>query len=183
MNRHPSVLTIGYEGRDLNEVVRLARDSGAVTLIDVRWRPQSRKPGLSKTTLSAALEGGRCRLRARPPSGHAPGDPRGGAQARRSVRLGGVHTVPQRADRGPRPRGLSRQFRSRPAYVLRESPTRVPQTPRRVPDSRRLGQPVTTPLAGRHSSACAGVPPRLRGGAPDQFVDSPSGAADGEQHP
>lgn len=55
MNRHPSVLTIGYEGRDLNEVVRLARDSGAVTLIDVRWRPQSRKPGLSKTTLSAAL--------------------------------------------------------------------------------------------------------------------------------
>lgn len=53
--RSPAVLTIGYEGRDLSEVVRLVRDSGARTLLDVRWRPQSRKRGLSKTPLGAAL--------------------------------------------------------------------------------------------------------------------------------
>ncbi len=53
--RRPSVLTVGYEGRSAQDVVRLARDSGAVTMLDVRWRPQSRKRGLSKTSLGASL--------------------------------------------------------------------------------------------------------------------------------
>lgn len=51
----PNVLTVGYEGRTIQDVVRIVRDSGATSLLDVRWRPQSRKKSLSKTPLTAAL--------------------------------------------------------------------------------------------------------------------------------
>lgn len=47
--------TIGYEGRAQHHVIELLVDAGISQLVDVRIRPQSRKPGLSKTSLSAAL--------------------------------------------------------------------------------------------------------------------------------
>lgn len=51
----PSLFTVGYEGRSQEDVVQLLLDSGVEALIDVRWRPLSRKRGLSKTALTAAL--------------------------------------------------------------------------------------------------------------------------------
>lgn len=52
----PSLFTVGYEGRRQEDVVQLLVDARVQRLIDVRWRPLSRKRGLSKTALSAALE-------------------------------------------------------------------------------------------------------------------------------
>jgi uncharacterized protein (DUF488 family) len=49
------VFTIGYEGRDLADLVSLLSDHSVETLVDVRLTPISRKPGFSKTALSAAL--------------------------------------------------------------------------------------------------------------------------------
>jgi len=54
--RRPSLITIGYEGRNQNDVVTLLLDAGVEELIDVRWRPLSRKRGLSKSALSDALD-------------------------------------------------------------------------------------------------------------------------------
>lgn len=54
--RAPSVLTVGYEKRQPHEMFELLRDVGVTQLFDVRLRPQSRRPGLSKTRLSAACE-------------------------------------------------------------------------------------------------------------------------------
>lgn len=50
------LLHLGYEGRTAEEVVALLNAARVTVLIDVRERPQSRKPGLSKTRLSAALD-------------------------------------------------------------------------------------------------------------------------------
>jgi uncharacterized protein (DUF488 family) len=49
------IYTIGYEGIDAPRVVDLLQDYGVEMLIDARYRPGSRKAGLSKTPLSAAL--------------------------------------------------------------------------------------------------------------------------------
>lgn len=46
--------TIGYEGRSQCQLVGALVAAGVEQLLDVRWRPLSRKPGLSKTALSAA---------------------------------------------------------------------------------------------------------------------------------
>lgn len=51
----PTVLTVGYEGADQAEVVRRLTEARVTQLLDVRWRPQSRKRGFSKTPLAAAL--------------------------------------------------------------------------------------------------------------------------------
>ena len=53
--RRPRVFDIGYEGRDLEEFIAILKANGVVLLCDVRERPQSRKPGFSKTPLSEAL--------------------------------------------------------------------------------------------------------------------------------
>jgi uncharacterized protein (DUF488 family) len=49
------IYTIGYEGIDAERVIQLLRENGVQRLIDARYRPGSRKAGLSKTPLSTAL--------------------------------------------------------------------------------------------------------------------------------
>ena len=51
----PALFSVGYEGRDLDEFVRLLRAHGVTVLLDVRLNAISRKPGFSKTRLTAAL--------------------------------------------------------------------------------------------------------------------------------
>ena len=48
--------TIGYEKARLDDVVAALKGAGVATLIDVRDRPISRRPGFSKRQLAAALE-------------------------------------------------------------------------------------------------------------------------------
>jgi uncharacterized protein (DUF488 family) len=52
----PPLYTIGYEKARLADVVAALSAAGVVTLIDVRDRPISRRPGFSKRQLAAALE-------------------------------------------------------------------------------------------------------------------------------
>jgi uncharacterized protein (DUF488 family) len=49
------VFTVGYEGRDLDEVVAILREADIDRVIDVRELPLSRRRGFSKTPLSEAL--------------------------------------------------------------------------------------------------------------------------------
>ncbi len=49
------LFTLGYEGLNLNQFLQLLDDNEVQTLIDVRQRPLSRKPGFSQTALRAAL--------------------------------------------------------------------------------------------------------------------------------
>lgn len=49
------IATIGYEGAAVHGVVAALADAGVDLLVDVRIRAQSRKPGLSKTSLAAEL--------------------------------------------------------------------------------------------------------------------------------
>jgi uncharacterized protein (DUF488 family) len=51
------LLTIGYEGRSLDEYLALLREAGATVLCDVRRNPLSRKRGFSKRSLAAACAG------------------------------------------------------------------------------------------------------------------------------
>jgi uncharacterized protein (DUF488 family) len=53
----PAMLySLGYERRDLDEVVALLDEHGVEVLLDVRATPRSRKRGLSRTPLTEALE-------------------------------------------------------------------------------------------------------------------------------
>lgn len=51
----PVLVSVGYAGRDLPELVGLLRDCAVSVLVDVRRNPVSRKPGLSRTRLSQGL--------------------------------------------------------------------------------------------------------------------------------
>ncbi len=51
----PTIVSIGYERRDVSELIGLLRANGVVTLVDVRLNPISRKKGFSKKALAAAL--------------------------------------------------------------------------------------------------------------------------------
>jgi hypothetical protein len=51
-----ALFTIGYEKARLADVVATLAGSGVATLIDVRDRPISRRPGFSKHQLAAAVE-------------------------------------------------------------------------------------------------------------------------------
>jgi uncharacterized protein (DUF488 family) len=51
-----TLFTIGYEKALLKEVVTTLAAAGVATLIDVRDRPISRRPGFSKRQLAAAVE-------------------------------------------------------------------------------------------------------------------------------
>ena len=53
----PAVLSVGYEGRTLGDLVGLLVDHGTTLLLDVRLNAISRKPGLSKSALRAGLAG------------------------------------------------------------------------------------------------------------------------------
>jgi len=50
------LLTIGYEGCTIDQVLAALREAGVELLIDVRAVPQSRKPGFSKRQLAAGLD-------------------------------------------------------------------------------------------------------------------------------
>ncbi|HEX4172770.1 MAG TPA: DUF488 domain-containing protein [Acetobacteraceae bacterium] len=50
------LLTIGYEGCTIGDVLAELKAAGATLLIDVRAVPQSRKPGFSKRQLAAGLD-------------------------------------------------------------------------------------------------------------------------------
>ena len=52
----PPLYTIGYEKARLDDVIAALRGAGVATLIDVRDRPISRRPGFSKRQLAAAVE-------------------------------------------------------------------------------------------------------------------------------
>ena len=52
----PALLTIGYEGCTIRDVLGTLRAAGVGLLIDVRAVPQSRKPGFSKRQLAATLD-------------------------------------------------------------------------------------------------------------------------------
>lgn len=47
------LFTLGYEGLDRDTFMQILLDNGVECLLDVRQRPQSRKPGFSKNALSA----------------------------------------------------------------------------------------------------------------------------------
>jgi uncharacterized protein (DUF488 family) len=49
------LVSIGYEGRDVHELIRYLRLESVSVLVDVRLNPISRKPGLSKRGLSESL--------------------------------------------------------------------------------------------------------------------------------
>lgn len=51
----PALFSVGYEGRDQSELVTLLQDNDVTIVLDVRLNAISRKPGFSKTRLSAAL--------------------------------------------------------------------------------------------------------------------------------
>ncbi len=51
----PRIFTIGYEGATVAGVLDALSNAGVTQLVDVRAVPQSRKPGFSKKSLSAAL--------------------------------------------------------------------------------------------------------------------------------
>jgi uncharacterized protein (DUF488 family) len=52
----PDLLTIGYQGCVVDQVVATLVRAEAALLLDVRAVPQSRKPGFSKRQLAAALD-------------------------------------------------------------------------------------------------------------------------------
>jgi uncharacterized protein (DUF488 family) len=52
----PALFSVGYEGRNLDELVTLLREHQVTVLLDVRLNAVSRKPGFSKQRLRAALE-------------------------------------------------------------------------------------------------------------------------------
>ena len=49
------ILTIGYEGRSIEEVIELLKAKRVQVLVDARARAQSRKHGFSKTRLAEAV--------------------------------------------------------------------------------------------------------------------------------
>ena len=51
----PAIVSIGYEQRDVSELIGLLKANGVVTLVDVRLNPVSRKKGFSKKALAAAM--------------------------------------------------------------------------------------------------------------------------------
>jgi uncharacterized protein (DUF488 family) len=50
-----TLVSIGYEGKTIDDLVAQLRAQSVGVLVDVRLTPLSRKPGLSKTKLSEAL--------------------------------------------------------------------------------------------------------------------------------
>lgn len=50
-----AVVSLGYEGRTLDELIARLLEKDVTVLVDVRMTPLSRKPGMSKRRLSQAL--------------------------------------------------------------------------------------------------------------------------------
>ncbi len=56
MSEPPALLTIGYEGCAIGDVLAALKEANVDLLIDVRAVAASRKPGFSKRQLAAGLE-------------------------------------------------------------------------------------------------------------------------------
>ena len=54
-SRTPRLVSVGYEGKNVQELIRHLVQARVNVLVDVRLNPVSRKPGLSKTRLAAEL--------------------------------------------------------------------------------------------------------------------------------
>lgn len=54
--RNISLFTAGYEGLSLPDFLRQLKAASVEVLFDIRYRPQSRKPGFSKNKLAAACQ-------------------------------------------------------------------------------------------------------------------------------
>lgn len=54
----PTLYTIGYEKRSIDDLLWVLRARGVDCVVDVRLKPWSRRPGFSKTKLAASLAGG-----------------------------------------------------------------------------------------------------------------------------
>ena len=84
-----SLLTIGYEGRTIDEFLSALESAGAELVIDVRAVAASRRPGFSKTALAGALrERGIDYLHLRPL-----GTPKAGREAARKGRIAEMHSI------------------------------------------------------------------------------------------
>jgi len=68
----PTIWTIGYERLLPAELVAELEAAGVERLIDVRFRPQSRRPGMSKTRLGETLAGRGIAYEHRKPLGTPP---------------------------------------------------------------------------------------------------------------
>ena len=51
----PTIVSVGYQGRSVNELIDVLRHGDVKVLVDVRLNPISRKPGFSKNPLCQAL--------------------------------------------------------------------------------------------------------------------------------
>ena len=51
----PTLYTIGYEKRSIDDLLWVLRARGVDCVVDVRLKPWSRRPGFSKTKLAASL--------------------------------------------------------------------------------------------------------------------------------
>jgi uncharacterized protein (DUF488 family) len=54
--KHVCLFTVGYEGVSVSELLRQLQGASVEVLFDIRYRPQSRKPGFSKTALARKCE-------------------------------------------------------------------------------------------------------------------------------
>lgn len=52
-----SLVSVGYEGRDVDELIEDLKQLGVSVVVDVRLNAISRKPGMSKSALRAQLQG------------------------------------------------------------------------------------------------------------------------------
>lgn len=83
------LLTIGYEGKTVDEFLQQLSAAGAQLVIDVRAIAASRRPGFSKSALAAALaERGIAYLHLR-----ALGTPKPGREAARKGRIGEMRAI------------------------------------------------------------------------------------------
>jgi uncharacterized protein (DUF488 family) len=56
MGRRRGLVSVGYEGRTVDELIQTLQDEGVDVLADVRLTPLSLKPGLSKHRLAQRLD-------------------------------------------------------------------------------------------------------------------------------
>lgn len=55
MTEHSTIWTVGYQGKQIAQLMTELRDAGIECLVDIRRKPMSRKPGFAKKSLSEHL--------------------------------------------------------------------------------------------------------------------------------
>jgi uncharacterized protein (DUF488 family) len=84
-----TILTVGYEKREITEYVLQLTNANIEVLVDVRDRPLSRKKGFSKRSLSQAVEAAGIKY----VHVQALGDPKPGRDAARAGHYGLFHQI------------------------------------------------------------------------------------------